>query len=113
MWCRSRYWGQVSTRQERNEGGETSCECQLLPSMCRAQVLDAARPASCTYAGALMPSGSESQLRAGRVRIVVHPPIPTKGRDADQVCDEARVVIASAMPSQLVGSATIMAAEEE
>ena len=37
-----------------------------------------------------MPSGSEGILRPGRVRIVVHAPIPTKGRDADEVCTERR-----------------------
>lgn len=59
-----------------------------------------------------MPSGSESQLRPGRVRIVVHKAIPTKGRDADSVCDESRQAIASVMPPQLVGSASKMAEEE-
>lgn len=54
--------------------------------------------------GALMPSGSESQLRGGRVKIVVHKAIPTKGRSADEVCDEARAIIASAMPPALVGA---------
>ena len=59
-----------------------------------------------------MPSGSESQLRPGRVRIVVHPPIPTKGRDADSVCNETRKLIASALPPQLVGSADKMAEDD-
>jgi hypothetical protein len=98
-----------------------------------------------------MPSGKEGALRKGRVRIVVHKPIPTKGRTADQVtalpsahqcftvaadcahhqqhtltpsrplmctcmppqvCEEARNVIASALPPEMVGAANIMAPDE-
>ncbi|KAF5837663.1 hypothetical protein DUNSADRAFT_4096 [Dunaliella salina] len=59
--------------------------------------------------GDLMPSGQEGCLRPGSVRIVVHKPIPTKGRDTGQVCDEARQAIASALPAELVGSPAIMA----
>jgi len=62
--------------------------------------------------GDLMPSGGEGAMRSGRVRIVVHPAIPTKGRDASKVCDEARIAIASALPPELVGSASVMAADE-
>lgn len=36
-------------------------------------------------AGAMMPSGKEGELRPGRVHIVVHKPIPTKGRNVDEV----------------------------
>jgi hypothetical protein len=51
-------------------------------------------------------------LKSGRVRIIVHPPIKTKGRDADEVCSESREVIAKVMPKALVGSATSMAPDE-
>ncbi|GAX80248.1 hypothetical protein CEUSTIGMA_g7686.t1 [Chlamydomonas eustigma] len=62
--------------------------------------------------GAMMPAGAEGVLRPGRVKIVVHPPIPTVGRDADEVCNEARSIIAQSLPKQLVGSADKMASEE-
>lgn len=59
-----------------------------------------------------MPSGKENVLRKGGVKIIVHKAIPTKGRTADAVCDEAREVIASALPPELVGNAKEMAADE-
>ena len=34
-----------------------------------------------------MPSGRESHMYAGNVKLIVHPPITTKGQDADQVSD--------------------------
>lgn len=37
-----------------------------------------------------MPSGSEGVLRGGRVKLVVHKAIPTKGRDADVVSNDLR-----------------------
>ncbi len=55
-----------------------------------------------------MPSGKEAQLRPGAVHIVVHAPIRTKGRSADEVCDQARNAIAGALPPELVGSSTVM-----
>mmetsp|Transcript_4690 Transcript_4690/g.11097 ORF Transcript_4690/g.11097 Transcript_4690/m.11097 type:complete len:414 (+) Transcript_4690:2273-3514(+) len=66
-------------------------------------------PVTLLGTGDLMPSGQEGCLRPGSVRIVVHKPIPTKGRDMGQVCDEARQAIASALPAELVGSPAIMA----
>jgi 1-acyl-sn-glycerol-3-phosphate acyltransferase len=62
--------------------------------------------------GVMMPSGSEGLLKGGRVKIVVHPPIKTTGRDADEVCSESREIIAKSMPKALIGSATKMAADE-
>jgi 1-acyl-sn-glycerol-3-phosphate acyltransferase len=59
-----------------------------------------------------MPSGKESQLRPGQVKIVVHKALPAKGRDADELCDEARAAVASALPPELVGSSTMMLADE-
>lgn len=49
-----------------------------------------------------MPSGREAEMYAGKVKIVVHKPIPTKGRSADHVCEEARMAVASALPAHLV-----------
>jgi len=60
-------------------------------------------PVTLIGTGDLMPSGSEGVLRGGKVRIVVHKPIPTKGRNADQVLKEARDAIASSLPPELVG----------
>ncbi len=59
-----------------------------------------------------MPSGKESQLRPGEVTIVVHPPIPSAGRSADSLCDEARALVASALPAELVGSSSLMLPDE-
>lgn len=36
--------------------------------------------------------------RAGGVRIVVHPPIATEGRDSAEVCAQARAAVNSALP---------------
>lgn len=43
-------------------------------------------------AGEVMPNGREGEMYAAGVTIVVHPLIPTKGRNADVVCTEAREV---------------------
>jgi 1-acyl-sn-glycerol-3-phosphate acyltransferase len=64
-----------------------------------------------TPKGDVMPSGKEGQMFAGHVTIVVHPMIPTDGADADAVCDEARRVIASALPAELVGDSSVMTSE--
>ena len=58
--------------------------------------------------GDVMPNGQEGQMYPGRVTIVVHPPIPTDGADADAVCDAARRAVASALPPELVGDASAM-----
>jgi 1-acyl-sn-glycerol-3-phosphate acyltransferase len=42
-------------------------------------------PVTLLGTGDLMPSGGEGTLRPGKVVITVHKPIPTKGRNADQV----------------------------
>lgn len=55
-----------------------------------------------------MPSGRESEMYWRDVTIVVHPLIPTKGRSADEVCEEARKVIASSLPPELVGSSSVL-----
>ncbi|MEW5306753.1 MAG: hypothetical protein WDW36_009195 [Sanguina aurantia] len=65
-------------------------------------------PVTLIGTGDLMPSGSESELRPGCVRIIVHPRIVTKGRKADEVAIEARAVIASGLPASLQGSSTNM-----
>eukprot|EP00955_Chlamydomonas_euryale_P043242 352542-Chlamydomonas_euryale.AAC.1 len=63
--------------------------------------------------GACMPSGEESSLRAGRVRIVVHAPIPTKGVSADEASRRARAAIAASMPQALVGDAGDVSSGED
>ncbi|KAF8056785.1 1-acyl-sn-glycerol-3-phosphate acyltransferase [Scenedesmus sp. PABB004] len=57
--------------------------------------------------GRVMPAGREGQMFGGRVRIVVHPPIPAAGRGADKVCEEARAAVASALPPELVGADSV------
>eukprot|EP00879_Flechtneria_rotunda_P016294 GHRR01017048.1.p1 GENE.GHRR01017048.1~~GHRR01017048.1.p1 ORF type:complete len:166 (+),score=51.23 GHRR01017048.1:665-1162(+) len=57
--------------------------------------------------GNVMPSGRESQMYASPVKIVVHPPIQTAGKDADQVCAEARKAVASGLPRDLVGIGSV------
>ncbi|KAG2482764.1 hypothetical protein HYH03_018304 [Edaphochlamys debaryana] len=69
-------------------------------------------PVTLIGTGALMPSGKETSLRPGSVRIVVHKPIPSAGRDADALCDEARNAIASVLPPDMVKSATDMLPDE-
>ncbi|KAI8468957.1 MAG: hypothetical protein J3K34DRAFT_425405 [Monoraphidium minutum] len=61
--------------------------------------------------GDVMPSGREGEMYGGHVTIVVHPPIPTAGADADAVCDAARRAVASALPAELVGDPSVMASE--
>lgn len=50
-------------------------------------------------------------MYAGDVTIIVHAPIETAGADADAVCDAARIAIASALPPELVGDASVMSSE--
>jgi len=65
-------------------------------------------PITLVGTGDVMPSGRESHMYAGNVKLIVHPPIPTKGQDADQVCETARKVIAGSLPPELVGSSSVM-----
>ena len=60
-------------------------------------------PITLVGTGDVMPNGAEGEMYAGRVRIIVHPPIASKGRDADELAEEARAAIASALPPELVG----------
>mmetsp|Transcript_5842 Transcript_5842/g.21313 ORF Transcript_5842/g.21313 Transcript_5842/m.21313 type:complete len:80 (+) Transcript_5842:793-1032(+) len=50
-------------------------------------------PVTLLGTGDLMPSGQESRLKAGKVKLVIHEPIG--GGDAKQMCEEARAVIAA------------------
>ncbi len=50
-------------------------------------------PVTLLGTGDLMPSGQEGSLRPGAVRIVVHQPIPTKGRDTGKVCVRAHMCV--------------------
>lgn len=55
-----------------------------------------------------MPSGREGEMYSVPVRIVVHPRIQTKGRKPEDVCREARQVIAAALPPHLQGSDEVL-----
>ncbi len=55
-----------------------------------------------------MPSGREGEMYRRAVRIVVHPPIPAKGRKPEEVCREARRVIAAALPPELRGQDEVL-----
>ncbi|GMH32465.1 hypothetical protein BSKO_00299 [Bryopsis sp. KO-2023] len=58
-------------------------------------------PVTLIGTGDLMPKGKESKLYPGKIKVVVHPKIETKGADAQEVCDLARSEIASALPAEL------------
>ncbi|CAM6094377.1 unnamed protein product [Calypogeia fissa] len=45
--------------------------------------------------GKLMPNGLESTLRPGRVKVILHRPI--QGGNADELCNEARDIIAQTL----------------
>jgi hypothetical protein len=55
-----------------------------------------------------MPSGREGEMYSVPVRIVVHPRIQTKGRKPEEVCREARQVIAAALPPHQQGSDEVL-----
>ncbi|CAD7703020.1 unnamed protein product [Ostreobium quekettii] len=59
-------------------------------------------PITVLGAGDMMPSGKEAFMYPGEVRMIVHPPMEAKGENAQELCDKARAVIASAMPQRLV-----------
>ena len=69
-------------------------------------------PITLLGAGDLMPNKREGELYGGTVTIIVHPPIPTKGADADAVCRAARAAVASGMPPELVGPDVASTAEQ-
>ena len=52
----------------------------------------------------VMPNGREGEMYGGRVRIVVHPPVPPQ-RDAGAMAEAARRAVASALPADLVAAA--------
>jgi len=64
-------------------------------------------PITLVGTGDVMPSGHEGEMYAGDVRIVVHPMIDAAGKDADKVCEEARIAVASALPPELVGTDSV------
>lgn len=45
--------------------------------------------------GKLMPTGMETILNPGSVRVVIHKPI--EGNDAEALCNEARAIISTAL----------------
>lgn len=46
-----------------------------------------------------MASGGEKYMRSGKVRMIVHPSIPTKGRDANKVGQAGVLVVQPHMPA--------------
>ena len=56
--------------------------------------------------GDVMPSGREKEMYGGNVRIVVHPMIQAKGKDADKVCRRCPSLTSCIQPFQL--SRTVM-----
>ena len=59
-------------------------------------------PVTLLGAGDLMPSGKESLLFPGEVKVIVHPALESTGEDPQELCDKARRIVASAMPRELV-----------
>lgn len=57
-------------------------------------------PVTLVGTGALMPNGQEGRMYGGRVRMVVHPPIPPGTPDA--MMEAARQQIASCLPPAMV-----------
>lgn len=57
-------------------------------------------PVTLLGTGRLMPNGQEGKMYNGRVRVVVHSPIAPG--NPDQTMEEARRVIASALPAGAV-----------
>lgn len=56
-------------------------------------------PITILGSGDVMPSGREGELHAGEIRVIVHPPIPTRGKKTSAVADECKDVIASRLPA--------------
>lgn len=59
-------------------------------------------PITLLGAGNLMPSGKENILYPGKVNVIIHSAIESKGISAQDLCDNARRVIASGLPPELV-----------
>jgi 1-acyl-sn-glycerol-3-phosphate acyltransferase len=55
-------------------------------------------PVTILGSGDVMPSGREGELHKGDIRVIVHPPIPTRGKKTSAAADECRAAIASRLP---------------
>jgi 1-acyl-sn-glycerol-3-phosphate acyltransferase len=49
--------------------------------------------------GDVMPPGREGMLHPGEIKLIVHPPISTKGKKTAAVAEECRSMIASRLPA--------------
>jgi 1-acyl-sn-glycerol-3-phosphate acyltransferase len=56
-------------------------------------------PVTILGAGDVMPSGHEGELYKGKIKVIVHPPIITRGKKTSEVADECRDAIASRLPA--------------
>ena len=56
-------------------------------------------PITILGSGDVMPSGKEGELHAGQIKIIVHPPIVTRGKKTSAVADETQAAIASRLPA--------------
>lgn len=56
-------------------------------------------PITILGSGDVMPSGKEGELHPGTIKIIVHPPILTRGKKTAQVTKETRDAIASRLPA--------------
>lgn len=56
-------------------------------------------PITILGSGDVMPSGKEGELHPGQIKIIVHPPIVTRGKKTSKVADETRDAIASRLPA--------------
>lgn len=58
-------------------------------------------PVTLIGTGDIMPNGKESHLYPGSITVIVHPYLDAKGGNAQEICDKAREVIASASPYEV------------
>lgn len=56
-------------------------------------------PITILGSGDVMPSGHEGELYPGNIKIIVHPPIDSKGMKTGNLSDKCREVIASRLPA--------------
>jgi len=56
-------------------------------------------PITILGSGDVMPSGHEGELYGGKIKIIVHPAIDSKGMKTAALADRVRDVIASRLPA--------------
>lgn len=83
------------TRSKTGKLAEFKKGAFTIATMAKAQVV----PISILGTGDVMPAGKEGTLSPGEIKVIVHPPIDTKGKKTAAVSAECREVIASALPA--------------